>query len=67
MNALQYLNFLVRSTEEFPGFGEVDYQPPFSNPRHIGPFGAILTDRHTQAVMIDGTRFTVTVEKDPYQ
>lgn len=64
MDATQYLKFLVSSTETFPGFRDVDYQPPRYTPRGVGPFGKTKTDTHTQAVMVDGVRFFVTVEKD---
>lgn len=68
MDALQYLTFLILSTDEFPGFRQVDHpMAPVKNPRYSGALGKTWTERHTQPVMIDGTRFIVTVEKDPNQ
>jgi len=66
MDAQTLLTFLVAYLDE-GRHGEIDCQPPRFDPRRVGPFGTERTDRYTQTVMIDGTRFHVTVEKDPNQ
>jgi hypothetical protein len=67
MDAKQYLTMLTRSTEEFLGFRNVNWQPARYDPQHVGAFGATKTDRYSQVITIAGEKFTVTVEKDPNQ
>lgn len=67
MDAQELLSNLVEELELYVGHKDFDCQPPFWTPRHVGPFGATFTNRYTQAVMIKGEKFFITVEKDPNQ
>lgn len=66
-NAQYLLAFLTHFLDDYYGIANFDSQPPRYAPRGIGAFGKTQTDTWTQAVMLDGERFTITVEKDPNQ
>jgi hypothetical protein len=65
MNAQQLLQDLNGCMEYF--YEEVALQDPLPTPRQIGAFGKTLTDCLTQAVIVNGERFLICVEKDPSQ